>query len=414
MMKHFLLRALGFLTVLVLFQSQAFSAGFRIPEVDTAAFSMSNTGVAGLNDAAAGFYNPALLTDLEGTRISLGSVFIHPSNDTTPIVGGVRLPTVSQKSHWFYPVHAHVTHRYNDQFAVGVSMTNPFGLGVEYPNNWVYREDNILADLKSFNFDLSMAFRPTDSFSVGVGLDYMRSTIKLIQGLPDLTAIGGAAAPSVFLSGLGSGWGGRAGFAYKVSEEISIGATYRSAINVDYTGTANFMGAPTALFPDQDVTTAIKMPDIAMIGIAWDNGTTRLEFDVDWTGWSTFDQLVINFAIGTPEGKQKVSLRNWSDVWAFRLGGEHHFDGFVLRAGAYYDQTPIPDTTLDALLPGADRYGVSAGIGFDLLGGKYGKVDVGYMHIFFKNRATSVNVNNVNADYSNSADLVGITYSYEM
>jgi len=394
--------------------SPCLAAGFRIPESDSAALGMSNTGVAGLDDAAAGFFNPALLTTLEGTQFSAGSVFIHSSNDSTPLIGGSRLPVVNQKSHWFHPLHVHATHKYNDKFAVGLSITNPFGLGIEYPGNWIYRQDMMLADLKTFNFDLSAAYQVTDRISIGGGVDYMRSTLKLIQGLPDLTAIGGAALPAAFLSGVGSGWGGRAGVTFQATDEIRFGATYRSPITIHYNGSSNFMGAPVTLFPDQAVNTTIKMPDVIMLGVSWNDGATRIEFDADRTGWSTFRQLEINFAIGTPNGRQSVSPRNWTDEWAFRLGGEHRFDGFVLRAGAYYDLSPIPDNTLDPLLPGADRIGITAGFGLDLFGGKYGKVDVGYLHIFFRNRATTTNINGVNGDYSTSADLIGVTYSYQL
>lgn len=394
--------------------SPALAAGFRIPEADTAALGMSNTGVAGLDNAAAGYFNPALLTSLEGTKFSTGTVFIHPSSDTTPIIGGRRLPAVSQNSHWFHPLNVHATHRYSDKFAIGVSVTNPFGLGIDYPNNWVYREDIALADIKLFNFDLSVAYKITDSLSIGVGVDYMTSTIKLIQGLPNLSAIGGAALPSVFLSGQGDGWGGRAGITYQLTDELRFGATYRSSVTIKYDGSANFMGAPGALFPDQLVTTSIKMPDVIMFGLSWDNGTTRIEFDADRTGWSSFQQLAINFAIGTPSGKQQVAPRNWSDEWALRFGAEHDYGGFKLRAGAYYDISPIPDSTLDPLLPGSDRIGVTVGLGIDLAGGKYGKIDVSYLHIFFKNRSTTTNVNGVNAAYTASADLIGVNYSFDL
>ena len=62
-----------------------------------------------------------------------------------------------------------------------------------------------------------------------------------------------------------------------------------------------------------------------------------------------------------------------------QFGDRHSLDGrSALRAGFFYDETPIPGNTLDPLVPSGDRKGYCGGAGlhFDRL-----TFDVGYNYI---------------------------------
>ena len=54
-----------------------------------------------------------------------------------------------------------------------------------------------------------------------------------------------------------------------------------------------------------------------------------------------------------------------------------------LRAGYFFDQTPVPDETVDPLLPDADRHSFSFGAG---LHNAFCTLDLAYMWVHFVDR----------------------------
>ena len=84
------------------------------------------------------------------------------------------------------------------------------------------------------------------------------------------------------------------------------------------------------------------------------------------TGWSSYDELAIDFAnpavLGT---SQSVTPKNWDDVWRYQVGVEYMLtEQFALRASYVYDNDPIPGETLDYLVPTNDRQLFSIGCGY--------------------------------------------------
>jgi long-chain fatty acid transport protein len=143
----------------------------------------------------------------------------------------------------------------------------------------------------------------------------------------------------------------------------------------------------TAVLGDSSAKTEITMPPLLSVGLA-NRSIPRLtlELDLQWTGWSTFDQINIDF--DNPNSPNSVKNKNWNDVLAIRFGGEYRLtDRFALRAGYVYDPTPVPGETVDTLLPDSDRHDVSIGLGITL---KRIQADVAYLLVLFNDR----NVNN--------------------
>ena len=70
-------------------------------------------------------------------------------------------------------------------------------------------------------------------------------------------------------------------------------------------------------------------------------GGFTLGLEADWTEWSSFKALNINF----PDGSLPTIDRStvWKDSWAYRVGLEKTFGAWAIRVGYYYDNTPQPD-----------------------------------------------------------------------
>jgi long-chain fatty acid transport protein len=168
------------------------------------------------------------------------------------------------------------------------------------------------------------------------------------------------------------------------------GFSYRSAVDIEYKGDANFT-VPSGFgiepfFPDGDAETEITMPAILEVG--WTNRSVQdltVSLDLQWIGWSSFDELNIDFENNTPAVGDSNNPRDWKNTLAIRLGAEYQTrqPGVTLRAGYAYDPTPVPDKTVDTLLPDSDRHDVSVGLGYK--SGPF-SLDLAYMAILFVDR----------------------------
>jgi len=136
-----------------------------------------------------------------------------------------------------------------------------------------------------------------------------------------------------------------------------------------------------AKFPySQNGTTSLPLPSMLDFGLlyrftdSWDASV-----DANIVGWSNYQQLVIDLDKKLPSA-QIVQNKDWKNTNTFRLGTSFDFkNSLVLRGGLMYDQNPVPDSSLDAQLPDANRTGFSAGFGYTV-----DKVTFDFSYLFLK------------------------------
>ncbi len=92
-----------------------------------------------------------------------------------------------------------------------------------------------------------------------------------------------------------------------------------------------------------------------------------MQAEAAWTLWSTFDKVDVNIDTGgDPQAISGFTLdENWNNSWTFRLGGEYKImENLPVRLGVAYDLTPVPDSTVSAILPDNDRVDGTIGFGW--------------------------------------------------
>jgi long-chain fatty acid transport protein len=218
------------------------------------------------------------------------------------------------------------------------------------------------------------------------------------------------------------GYGFNLGVLYKATPKFNIGFSYKSEVSIDYDGTVDF--SPTAtgiapvdasinsIFADQGVRTTIKMPQIFAVGTmfkATDN--INLQFDVQWTGWSSFEKLSFDFDNNLLDSED---ASNWEDIFTVRIGGEYMVDPFwALRAGYIFDEGAIPDATLKPYLPDANRNELTLGIGYDTLESCcWGRIaiDLALQYLMFDDHTSTYPL--FPAAYESSALIIGMGFTY--
>ncbi|MFC1724117.1 OmpP1/FadL family transporter [candidate division KSB1 bacterium] len=408
--------------IILLSYGSSFAGGFNIYEHGARASALASAFAARGDDVTCIFYNPAGLAHLEGTHISLGTTFILP---TAKFTGPTPYYGVSEaKNQVFFPTDFYFYKKLSKKFGFGFGIFTPFGLGVDWGEDWSGRYMVTKADLMTFYFNPVGVYKINENFSVAAGFNYVYGTAtikKAVNYSPrSIDGIFGLEAD-------GTGMGYNFGLQYR-KDKISLGVAYRSTVKVDFSdgdgvvtfnmnnpGIANnpyVRGELASLFPEVKGSTEITMPSILTLGLGYEvNEKLGVEFDVMMFGWSSYDKLPITFETETAAIQSVDSPKNYKDVTQLRFGAEYKLnETYTLRGGYYYDPSPVQDDYLEPMLPDVDRDGLNFGVGY-----KAGSitVDAFFLYIIMADRTTTTSIEHFNGSYQATATLFGATFSYQ-
>ena len=102
-----------------------------------------------------------------------------------------------------------------------------------------------------------------------------------------------------------------------------------------------------------------------------------MEFDADYTDWSSFGTSTINQSDTPPGVKKNIPvILDWQPSWMYELGVTRYFDnGWHVSAGFVYNENSVPNARYTPLAADLDRYFFSAGTGYK---GKRFSFDIAY------------------------------------
>ncbi len=409
--------------LLLLSFSLSFGAGFGLYEFGARASTLGGAVVAQAYDASSVFYNPAGIVYLKGTQFYGGVTIITASNKWVGPAPLYSDEVFTSESQIHTPIGVYLTHRLSEKFAVGLGVTNPFGLGLKWSDDFPGRVVSKDVDLKSFYFSPVIAYQVTPGLSIGGGVDIVYSTVSLTRNIlfPE-DSHPGTEVGELTLSGNSKvSFGFSASILYKM-EKLSLGFLYRHSVKNEFDGDADFtiydkyyktFLEQTAGIVDQKGGTEITYPAFLSVGAHYMiTDRLGLEFDYMWTKWDVFDKLVISF---DNEDLNTTVREEYSNSSTFRLGLHYDLtDKLEFRAGYIYDQTPQPRESMSPLLPDNTRNDYTLGLGYNL--GKV-QLDFGYMLVDFGERSTVVNgegkhFDDFNGTYTGLAHLFMFSFGY--
>jgi long-chain fatty acid transport protein len=417
----------------VLAVASAFAMMLGARNADAAAFALYEQGASGLGNAYAGaaavaedattaWWNPAGMSWLPaGMHLSGAAALIDPSTKfsnraSTPAVippapprplgdeGGDAGSSVILPSLFFA---TNIGPKWN----VGMVINVPFGLKTEYDSTWIGRFQGIKAEVKTVNFNPSVAYRVNDALSVAGGVSYMRGEIDLVSAV-NL----GLAEAQNHTNVDGDGWGFNLGVLAKVGPQTRLGAHYRSSVDFKLDGDTNFT-APAPAILNSDVKLDVKTPaNLAVSAAHRLNDQLELLGDITWWQWSKVDRLPLERTSGPLSGTTLDTLvLHLKDTWRLSAGVNYKLSGaLTLKAGVAYDQTPVRSADERTVrLPDSDRYWLSAGLKWAV--SRNGALDFGYSYVNFKdadinNNQTLLGRGTVNGTYSAKVHVFGVQY----
>ena len=322
MLLHHLNRlALGI--ALVCGAQAAHAAGFALIEQNASGLGNAYAGqAASAQDASTIFFNPAGMSYLPDRQVVLAGHLIKPQAEFSgsSTIGGGEGGDAGDLA--FVP-NAYFAARLTPDVVLGVGLNAPFGLKTEYDSTWAGRTQAIKSELKTINLNPSIAWKASESLSLGAGVSIQYAEATLTNASP---------AGLVTVDGDDYGWGFNLGAIWQVGQATRIGLAYRSEVDYTLEGTVTFSGVPALNGP---VTADTTLPDSASLSLfhkvdeRWD-----VLVDVTWTGWSDFDELRILRTSGALVG---VTPDNWDDsAFEYALRLSLMIKGSILTLNGFY------------------------------------------------------------------------------
>ncbi len=382
--------------------SYVYSGGFQINEHGAKAMAMGGAFVGLADDPSAVYFNPAGITQLDGTQIMTGATLIKPAasfRGPSP-----EITEYEMKEQMFNPINLYLTHKFNEKMYFGLSVNNSYGLGSEWDENWVGKYLAGKTDVTTFFINSVLAYKIGKlSLSAGPTFAFGEVAISKKESLFDA---------EISLEGNDSSvWGFSAGAFYKPNEKLSFGLSYRSETKFEFEGDVTSEGdaAIVSELPYGDISAELTTPMNLTFGLAYKFiPELTLTADYQYIGWSCYETLAVEFAEN--EDWNISAPRNYEDTYILRFGCDYDLNEKIdLRAGILFDNNPVEDEWVEPSLPDADRVGFSSGFGY-----KLNNLSIEFAYLFLRFNEREITTSEVlNGVYNSTASLFGINLSYK-
>ena len=343
--------------------SMSFAEGFGVYEWSAAGVAMGDNYMFAEEDPAVLAYNPAAITRLNGTYLSIGATWVNPANNTTfsnlssPLNAGKSTEWTNSYSPAIVPSIYYATKAGKNSWW-GLAIYARYGNQIEYDKQWPGRYDTTFSGIKGVTFQPTYAWKMTPKLSAAVGIDINYMGLVMEKALP------GGATPAADiqskLDGTSVRIGGIASLMYDFTKDTSAALVYRTKIK--HTMDADMTFSNSAM--DTKAHGSVTLPDSVTFGLGhkFNEGKTRVEFNTTWTNWSTYDRLHMDFdklVLGRPYSD---SVKDWAASWRLGLGIEHRLsDQWSILGGYVWEESPVPDEAMDFTVPTGDRNRLSIG-----------------------------------------------------
>jgi long-chain fatty acid transport protein len=432
-----------------------FAGGIALSGIGSRAISMGGAFRGMADDPTAMYWNPAGLGFIDKSCVSVAGAGIMPTSDFTygGTQPGFKSGTIdAEKKLWLFPnVFAVKAGACKLHYGLGVYV--PYGLGAEWaafdlPTTWVngttpltwagdFPAKQFKSSIGIVDIHPTVSYKLMDNLSAGLGVSVQYGMFEINKLNPNsITGLGTSYYLPTFveLKGSGIGYGANLGLMYKPMANLSIGVSGKMPSKIDLKGDATLttyinnviaagLGAPGPLnkVHKTDVTSTLNLPGDFGIGLSYKiNPAWTVNGDFAYTMWDTLDKLVIEFdtplITGTPTAPVTVSKSTmnleWENTMRVSLGTQYWLGAAnALRAGFFYDQSPIPDSSVNPTFPDiSDK--MSGNIGYTRVFGAF-SADLSFEHIMFSEREiTDQTPDNLIGKYNTAINAFNFALNY--
>lgn len=440
--------------------------GYQVNNMSAKQTGMGHVGTAMKLNSESLFFNPAAAS-FQQSKFDISAGFTGTLSSvryrSLPTLANDYTEGPVEKSHnkMSTPLHIYVNYKPVDRLSIGVGFFTPYGSSMNWGDDWSGAHLVQRINLKSYTVQPTVSFKICDRLSIGAGLmitwgdfDLSRSMLPTATG--NLTAAGGfrqatallqsqiavlqqqpatpenkakIAALQGYVDQAGAGaayfdshfghqaivsaklqgdskvaFGVNAGFLWDITDEWSVGMTWRSRMNMkvgkgharlnyaapeaqQYLTLLNelsIMAGKPEVIPGLDRGTfnaELPLPTVVTWGVSF-RPTPKWELAVDlqWSGWSAYEALNVEFNETELGIKPIYSVKNYSNTLAFRFGGQYQAtEWLTARMGMYVDESPVDSNYLNPETPSMTKVSYTAGLSFRPA--KFLSIDLAYCYV---------------------------------
>ncbi|MFV8451691.1 outer membrane protein transport protein [Vibrio campbellii] len=373
--------------------SVANAAGFQLAEYSATGLGRTYAGEAAMADnAGAQWRNPAMLTYLEGTQVSVGAIYVNPNIDvdgTSTFVNGSNKASSHDFAHDAVIPNFYLSHQYNDKFAIGLAFGTNYGMETDLGKDFAAANFGNEASVTSMEANLNAAYKLNEALGIGGGIRYIIADGSIGAVMPPQMGLVKPTLPGQtlkYMEGDDTAWGWQVGAAWQINENNRLGFAYKSAVDLTLEGHANGIAfnpmnpnAKKAGSMDLTLPATAELASFHQL-----NDQLAVHASINWTDWSSFKELVADF----PDKSDLIKSENWEDNYRFAVGTTYKLDQkWTLRSGVAYDMSAVDDKYRTTTIPETDRLWLSVGAGYEW--SKNLTLDAGFTYIFAKDAPIS-------------------------
>lgn len=402
------------------------AAGFQLAEYSATGLGRAYAGEAAMADnAGAQWRNPAMLTYLEGTQVSVGAIYVDPNIDIEG-TSGTNTPANSEDfAHSAVIPNFYVSHKYSEKLAIGFAAGTNYGMETDLGKDFAGSNHGNEASVISMELNLNAAYQLLDNVSVGGGIRYV-----MAEGSFGATAAATLPVGTTlkYMEGDDTAWGWQVGTAWQINENNRLGFTYKSEVDLTLEGHAKGaafdavaagVGGLGAIKPQYSGSMELALPATAELASFHQlTDTVAIHASVNWTNWSSFKELVADIPEFGPARTQDIKEENWEDNYRFAIGTTYQMTPkLALRSGIAYDTSAVSEEHRTATIPETDRTWLSIGAGYQW--SEQLSLDAGFTYILAKDAkmleddaASAPFGGSFEGEVSGSIWLVGVQANY--
>ncbi len=184
---------------------------------------MAGAFTAVADDGSAVYYNPAGISQIDGTSVEASVALISPQLRYTTPGDATETSTKSAFAPSFF-----ITHRLTDRLSTGLGLYAPYARDAEFGDDLINGFASQRSKMVRTDFSAVISYKASDAFSIGGGLVIGYSQVD--RSIP--------AGPALRINDKmdGMGFGGIVGLLWKVSDRLKAGVTYRTGMSIDHDG----------------------------------------------------------------------------------------------------------------------------------------------------------------------------------
>ena len=347
-----------------------------VPQQGARASGQAEAFAAQADDASAIYHNPAGLTQLHGTSFTGGGTLVLPDWEFHGDSGaqqGMHLLTV-------LPNGYAETDLGLDRWRFGIGVNNTYGLNEDWGNNGPLRMLIEHSHMYTITVSPTVAYKVNDHLSIGAAFNIYYGDLELSRNV----TLGPAPTPEghFHFRGEDFAYGATPGVLWKIDDNNTIAAVYRSPFKMAYSGQARVKARGIPEIGPSHGHADLNFPQSATLAYAVRPIVPlKVEADVVWTDWDMVDQI----RLYSPDPRFNITTRNdWRSGFQYRLGMQYDLsDHWALRTGYAYGQNAVPSMTFSPLVPDSNYHLFSVGIGYSTP--NWG-IDLAYQFIYREQR----------------------------